>query len=455
MINLIKFKFGLATDQPTLELEPTAITVFVGPNNSGKSKAITEIAEKCRNPTTGSNFVIIDDIKFNGLNKTKSEEFINDIEIKNNQIPLFNNLITVKAGKNNNIQRPKASILDALENPNSSHKELFGQIYLGPKTMILNGSNRIKLVDEQNGGDMQKPPETSFQKLFRDDLLRKNFSNLVFKGLGNHAVIDPTHLGKLRLRLSAVAPPSPEVERGLGETSIAFHAAAQSISNASDGAKAFTGILAEILAGDPKILLMDEPEAFLHPALAFKLGYEIAQSMAGTDKHMFVSTHSSQFLMGCIQSGIPINVVRLTYRHGIATARLLPNDKIVQIMRNPLLRSTGVISALFYESVVVTEADPDRAFYQEINERLLQKQRGIPNCIFLNAQNKQTIPTIVTPLRDLGIPVAGIYDIDFIKCQRVEATRLMDAAGIPPIVQRGLTTTRSELDKALPKANSS
>ena len=83
-------------------------------------------------------------------------------------------------------------------------------------------------------------------------------------------------------------------------------------------------------------------------------------------------------------------------------------------MRNPLLRSIGVLSGLFYEAVVVTESDTDRAFYQEINERLLAEsdERGVANCLFLNAQNKQTVWDIVQPLRELGIPAVGVVDVD-------------------------------------------
>ena len=86
-------------------------------------------------------------------------------------------------------------------------------------------------------------------------------------------------------------------------------------------------------------------------------------------------------------------------------------------MRNPLLRSTGVLGALFYEFVIVTEADADRAFYQEINERLLDAGdgRGIPNCLFLNAQNKQTVKSIIKPLREIGIPAVAVIDIDILK----------------------------------------
>jgi hypothetical protein len=52
-----------------------------------------------------------------------------------------------------------------------------------------------------------------------------------------------------------------------------------------------------------------------------------------------------------------------------------------------------------------------------INDRLLKYAdgKGIPNCLFLHAQNKQTVKTIIKPLRKLGIPVAGIVDIDILK----------------------------------------
>ena len=120
--------------------------------------------------------------------------------------------------------------------------------------------------------------------------------------------------------------------------------------------RAFSGIITTILAGDPKITLIDEPEAFLHPALSNKLGKEIGNSLRSSKKRLFVSTHSSNFLMGCIQSGSPLNIVRLTYKNEVPTARILPKEKILHLMRHPLLRSTGVLNGLFFESVVVCES---------------------------------------------------------------------------------------------------
>jgi len=209
--------------------------------------------------------------------------------------------------------------------------------------------------------------------------------------------------------------------------------------------------LTTLLAGDPKITLIDEPEAFLHPALSTKLGKEIGKFLGSLKKRLFVATHSSSFLMGCVQSGAPLNIVRLTYKNGVATSRILPKDKILELMRHPLLRSTGVLNGLFFESVIVTEADSDRAFYQEINERLLSENdpRGINNCLFINAQNKQTVWDIVKPLRELGIPTVGIVDIDVLKEGGQVFTKLLGNTFVPQLNQQFFSNQRKILCDAL------
>ena len=128
-------------------------------------------------------------------------------------------------------------------------------------------------------------------------------------------------------------------------------------------------------------------------------------------------------------------------------ARLLPNDDILRLMRNPLLRSTGVLSGLFYEFVIVTESDADRAFYQEVNERLLRfrPELGIPNCLFINAQNKQTVQTIIRPLRELGIPAAGVLDIDALKDGGTPWGALTESAYVPEVERNALATMRASV----------
>jgi energy-coupling factor transporter ATP-binding protein EcfA2 len=456
MIDHLQLRFGSAPGEPPLTFAPTQITIFVGPNYSGKSKAISEIASYAYTGSVQPASLILDKLSFRPfpsdeierIRKRLDRNFGSERESLNEVEDPIVEIGTRGIAGNHRIQL--SAFTRALREP-QMHACEFAAWYLSPLVLVLDGKSRMNLVNDQAAGDLQTPPISSFQKLFRDDDVRAQLSEIVHRSLGSYLIVDPTNMGMLRLRLSKERPRSAEIERGLSDASVQFHGEGVPIGDASDGAKAFVGILAELMAGDPEVLLMDEPEAFLHPALAFNLGREIARSLAAVErKQLFVSTHSPDFVMGCIHSGIPINVVRLTYRDEVPTARLLPSQELVELMRKPLLRSVGVISALFYESVVVTEGDTDRAFYQEVNERLrVEVGDGIPNCIFLNAQNKQTIPLIVSPLRRLGIPTAAIYDVDMLGDGGKDATRYLQSAGIPNLSLPGYAAQRSAVVAAL------
>lgn len=450
MISQLRLRFGRA---PGIEPDPisvTPVTVFVGPNNSGKSKVLTEVGQYCRSGTKAANNVILDDVSFSGFNP---EAALNSIEqIK--QAPQPGETLNVNhvyiGSRIGRHQVPLNDLLRYIQNP-GENIPAFCQWFLNHRTLSLDGQGRINLVNQQPAGDLQAPPQSSLQVLFRDDAKRHEARRIIEEAFGSYFVIDPTSLGQLRIRLSERAPNDGLEERGIHREAVEFHSRAQPIELASDGVKAFTGIITELLAGDPMILLIDEPEAFLHPSLASKLGYEVSRAAIATAKRVFASTHSPTFVMGCIQSGAPVNIIRLTYRGGVATARVLPSDEILKLMRNPLLRSTGVLSGLFYEFVVVTESDTDRAFYQEVNERLsrLKPEWGIPNCLFINAQNKQTIQTIVRPLRQLGIPAAGIVDVDVIKEGGGTWTSLLSSVNFPAISHSSLGALRGEVRRAM------
>jgi energy-coupling factor transporter ATP-binding protein EcfA2 len=446
MINNIQLKFGKAPGLPPEVIQSTPVTVFVGPNNSGKSKILSEIHRYCSSGQENITDVIISRIDFLTMTPERAQEKV----IHFNLPPVHgetihpNHIIFGKRGTRHHV--PSDRVINFLTNP-SVDLPGFCQIYLNMNTLILNGQNRINLINSQGAGDFQQPPHSSFQVLFRDDAKRSEVRRIIHDAFGSHFVIDPTNLGNLRIRLSSRAPATPFEERGIHEEAVLFHSNALPIEQASDGVKAFTGMITEIIAGDPEILLIDEPEAFLHPSLSFKLGKEIALATTGSQKRVLVSTHSPNFVMGCIQSGAPVTIVRLTYRGGVATARILPNTEILKLMRNPLLRSTGVLGGLFYEFVVVTESDADRAFYQEVNERLLRFNLpgGIPNCLFINAQNKQTVQTILKPLRELGIPAAGIVDIDVLKEGGTVWMSFLEGGFVPELERHSMATLRTGL----------
>lgn len=450
MISSFTLKFGRAPGMTATTVKTTPVTVFVGPNNSGKSKVLSEIEQYCRSGQKDAASLLLDDVTFAGLPEEKAREAVEHIR----QVPNAGEALHIDhiyvGSRFGRQQVPYPQLIAALQNP-GGNIPVFCQWFLTHNTLILDGRSRINLVNSQTAGDLLLPPQSSFQVLFRDDAKRHEVRRIVSEAFGTYFVLDPTGLGQFRIRLATRPPVNNLEERGIHAEALNFHAAAQLIDHASDGVKAFTGIVTEVMAGDPKVVLIDEPEAFLHPSLASKLGYEVSRAALTADKRVLVSTHSPTFVMGCIQSGAPVNIIRLTYRGGVATARVLPSNDILTLMRNPLLRSTGVISGLFYEFVVVTESDADRAFYQEINERLLRfkSEWGIPNCLFINAQNKQTIQTILRPLRQLGIPAVGIVDVDALKEGGANWANLLDSANVPTIARSAMATMRAAVKAAM------
>jgi hypothetical protein len=444
MIKKIKLKFGSSSAKPPLETEITPITVFVGPNNSGKSKILIEIQNFCNNGTINTTDVILNELEFNPLIDPDNEINKYTLPPNRNEFVQPNNIIYGKGSWRNQVNRD--NLLNFLKN-SSTQRQNYCAYYVTFNTIRIDGGSRIKLIEPQPSGDLQAHPQNSLSVLFKDNAKRKEVRRIIYDAFKKYFVIDPTNSGHLRIRLSETEPKDEIQERGLHEDAIAFHGKALEIVNASDGVKAFTGIITTIIAGDPKVILIDEPEAFLHPSLAANLGKEVSNSVNGSFKNLFVSTHSSNFLMGCIQSGVPLNIIRLTYSNNSPTSRILPSEKVLKLMRHPLLRSTGVLNGLFYEFVIVTEADSDRAFYQEINERLLmfEPSKGIPNCLFLNAQNKQTIHEILRPLREMGIPCAAIVDVDVVKEGGTVWTNLLSSAYIPEVTIQATGISRGHL----------
>lgn len=454
MIERIKLKFGSAPSAESLEFEPGPITVVVGPNNSGKSKLIREILGAVNHGAPTPDSVILQEIALQRFEDSSIDNVIESITSHPNpgEIIVSDELFVGRLGQRHRVKR--AELRQALASHHqlpSGHymKQCAGQWYFGPRSRLLDGQGRIMLVNEQSFGDLNQNAASTFQQLFRDDDLRASVRKIIFDAIGLYLVVDPTNAGTLRLRLSERVPLDLEEEQSLTQRAANFHNAANLLSHASDGTKAFIGIIIEIMAGNPDLLLLDEPEAFLHPGLSYKLGLEMARQVQVKNKKIIVSTHSPNFLMGCVASGVAVNVIRLTYRNGNPTARILSSDSLSTLMKNPLLRSANVLSGLFFDSVILTEGDSDRAFYQEINQRLALVGRGVQNVLFVNANGKDAIPVMMEPLVSLGVPVAAIYDLDFVKDGGKVAQRRLKAAMVPDSLHSGLSAMRTTIKAAL------
>lgn len=433
MLNQIALRAGSSPGQPALALDPKPITIFVGPNNSGKSALLREIDQTLENPGNVSH--ILGQLSPRTISQAEIDSVVSARGQNNSQPGQPETFVVgrLKPGASGPISGSVSFRRDAngqwvFHDPTGQHAITRAASLL---TILLDGRTRLSLLDDAPSGSLLNPPQNHLAALFRNDTARQRIRDLTSEAFGEFFTIDPTPMTQFHAKLASRAPADVLEERATDARAIAFHSASRHISAYSDGVKAYVGLLSALSSSVFRLILVDEPEAFLHPPLARRLGRNIAELASTQQACVIASTHDADFVMGAVQSGVGVNVVRLTYRGGVATARHLPAGDLTALMRDPLLRSAGVIRSLFHAAVVVCEADSDRAFYEEINDRVnAAAPDGVSDALFLNVQNKQTVRRVIRPLRAMGIPAAAIVDIDILKGNDLED--LLDAAWIPP-----------------------
>lgn len=207
----------------------------------------------------------------------------------------------------------------------------------------------------------------------------------------------------------------------------------ETIEQQGDGFRSFVGVVLSVLLSRNRLILIDEPEAFLHQAQARVLGRLIAQLARRIEGQVLISTHSSSFLTGLLDAEQGVQILRLNRNGRRTTFTRMPADVSARLTTEPLLASQRVVEALFQEGVVVCEADRDRLVYQAVAIRDL-KDQGI---FFLHADNKQTLHHVVSVMQQLAVPATAIADIDILN-DDANLNTLLRAFGDSPEVGRAL-----------------
>jgi hypothetical protein len=205
MISKFSLKFGRAPGLAAEQIEAAPVTVFVGPNNSGKSKVLSEIEQYCRSGQKNAGAVILEELTFVGFGLDEAARSIERVKLSpepNDNVNIGDLLVGTRGQRYHvNYQQ----LIESLQTP-SLNPFIFCRCFLTFHTLLLDGTSRINLVQQQPGGDLQQRPHTSFQTLFHDDVKRHEVRRIVADAFGSYFVLDPTFLGQLRIRLSERPP---------------------------------------------------------------------------------------------------------------------------------------------------------------------------------------------------------------------------------------------------------
>jgi hypothetical protein len=185
------------------------------------------------------------------------------------------------------------------------------------------------------------------------------------------------------------------------------------VSAQGDGMRSFIGLLLALTATDYPLVLVDEPEAFLHPPQAREMGRQLARA---SGQQRVVATHDSDVLLGILDSTESVAIVRLRREGNQNIPSVLDAERLKGLWRDPFLRYSKLLDGLFHRGVVICESDGDATLYAAaLDHRLQAGGQAASDLLFTQCGGKHKLPAAIDALRPMGVPTAAIADIDVLR----------------------------------------
>lgn len=286
-------------DGTTLNFNDNDIVVLVGPNNTGKSVALSELLQKTQERGTPGK--IIHDIK---LDSTGSKD----------ELLVWLEETCFKSGEDQNstlYSRPGIRInLRSAQN-------LWGNMGNGLRNLtgffveLLTTEARLSAANPAPAiaitKDRPSHPIHFLQRHDETESLVSSYFNSAFK----KDLIIHRNAGNIVPLYCGTRPVPNEGENRVSVNYLNELEQLPLLQEQGDGMRSFTGVLLHFLVLDHSILLIDEPDVFLHPPQAKLIGKMMVKEVSN-NRQFFLATHSSDLLQGLLDSdGNRVRVIRI------------------------------------------------------------------------------------------------------------------------------------------------
>lgn len=412
-----RFKTFTTSDGRTTAVPRTGVVVFVGPNNAGKSQALKDLVGHMRDMNYVGRAVTSVQVSKHGDSSDAgdwAQQFL----------PSY-----IRDGVKR-IAVPGWGEVGPQDFANQWHG---GNTFLGllAESLILfaDGTTRLTAGDAQPNLDFRNQyPTHPIQRAYMQPELEEQF-RLVAKGaFGLDVAVDRYAGSQITLRIGR----RPEFRHvnGVPDARYLEELAEMShLDEQGDGVKSFMGLMIQLIAGRQKVIMVDEPEAFLHPPQARLLGSMLASR--AVEQQVFLSTHSSAVLQGVLEADVPVTIVRLTRDDRVNKADVLNDEAVTELWSDPVLRYSNLLDGLFYDAVVLCEADSDCRYYSAVRDRLFPEGAGAARrleLLFAQSGGKARFAVIVKALRAAGVPVVVVADFDILR-EASDIRKVFEALG--------------------------
>jgi ABC-type cobalamin/Fe3+-siderophores transport system ATPase subunit len=390
-----------------IELQSAGVTAIVGANNAGKSTILKEAFELLshRSFQAAPPRVSVDSLT---LQRSGSASDV--------IAWLGENAHFVSQGSQAGFQRANTS----MERPvDVAHAWEAEPGTLGSLTPFLafygNAQGRFNI-----GGTVEKresvddPPLHALHYLEDSQALLQRVSSVSKDVFGPTLTLDP--LGRsVRLRVGKIETEMPRVDQITPEFRTEM-AALRPLDEQGDGMRSLMGQLLPVVTGAYRIVILDEPEAFLHPPQAHALGVELGKLAVENQIQILIATHDRALLTGLLDSQVDVSVVRLARQDGPPTARRLDAGQLRDLWSDPVLKYTNVLDGLFHRLVVVAEAEGDCAYLAAALDCEGRDKGPLPRneVLFVPTGGKDGMTKVCRALTAVGVPIVVAPDLDML-----------------------------------------
>ena len=396
----VSFETITFSDRTTITLGETDVVVFVGPNNAGKSLALRELEEHF------GNHAELKAIKSTELRRTGTWEDLSAYLQEYAQMRLSDGN-RIYSGYRYSLAEQR--IANYWTKNLSRLREFFCMRIL-TETRI-NDSDAAPAISI-----LEESASHPIHMLYSDDQLEYKISDYFRRAFGEDLIVFRAGGNQFPLLVGNRLNPRTGEDRISRSYLERLQSEAKPLNEQGDGMRSFASVILHLLAPiTPSILLLDEPEAFLHPPQARLLG-EIIAAEKSTRAQLFVATHSSDVLQGLINVAPDhLRVLRIQRDGNVNHIKELDKNLVKAISTDPLMKYSSVMSGLFHERVVICEADGDCMFYSSLLDLPQISGQRHPDVLFVHAGGKSRMASLAKALRELDVPVDIIADIDILR----------------------------------------
>lgn len=404
------------SDQTSIDVPSNGVVLLVGPNNAGKSQTLKDILGISRDRSSYRPKALL------------TAEFQKDSTIEVNEWVATRLPQIVKDGV------PRVRV----EGWGEVEPKDIAAAWAGPDPGVLttlfilhaDGTTRLTAGDSQASLDYTSQfPHHPMHRAYIEPGIEERLSEMSIAAFGTPLVVDRFGGNLTTIRLGE---PPPFIHDN-GRPTIGYLNDLKRLprlEDQGDGVRSYLGLLLHMLAGTHELILVDEPEAFLHPPQARQLGRVLAEQSIGGQA--FIATHSSDIVQGSLEGGTATTIVRITRAEGVNHAAVLAHEAVQDLWSDPLLRYSKVLDGLFHDVVVVCESDSDCLYYSAVSDNLpVDEPKDVPrnpSVLFTHAGGKARLASVAAALRAVSVPVLVIADFDVLR-NEADVKKILQSLG--------------------------